>query len=104
MPHQRELLARRGETIYAIFDYLLERLPQFLWSELDVRVPGLPSHVAFTGRHCDDERFACLIVDRRVIDCAGDEPSQLLWRLDLAGVPAELEAADCPRPVRLELD
>jgi hypothetical protein len=98
-----ELLARRDETIGAVYEYLRESLPQYLWSALEVAVAGWPPHVAFGGSHCEAERFVCLTIDRRVIDCAGDEPAALVRRLDLARVGAELEG-DPTRPVHVELD
>jgi hypothetical protein len=99
-----ELLARRDETIGAVYEYLRERLPQYLWSALEVVVAGWPPHVAFGGSHCEIERFVCLTIDRRVIDCASDEPAALLRRLDLARVEVELEEGDAMRPVLVELD
>jgi hypothetical protein len=98
-----ELLARRGATIGAVFEYLRERLPQYLWSPLEVAVAGWPPHVAFGGSHCEIERFVCLTIDRRVIDCAGYDSAALLHRLDLARVEAEL-SGESGRPVRVELD
>jgi hypothetical protein len=98
------LLARRDETIGAVYEYLRERLPQYLWSALEVAVSGWPPHVAFGGSHCELERFVCLTIDRRVIDCAGDEPAALVRRLYLARVEVELEEGDATRPVLVELD
>jgi hypothetical protein len=97
-------LAQRDETIGAVFEYLRERLPQYIWSALEVAVDGWPPHVAFGGCHCDGERFVCLTIDRRVIDCASHAPDELLQRLDLAQVEMELEEGDPARPVSVELD
>ena len=97
-------LALRDETIGAVFEYLTERLPQYIWSALEVTVDGWPPQVAFGGSHCDSERFVCLTIDRRVIDCAADAPAQLLHRLDLAQVGMELDEGEPPRPVSVELD
>ena len=97
-------LAQRDQTIGAVFEYLRERLPQYIWSALEVAVEGWPPHVAFGGSHCDGDRFVCLTIDRRVIDCASDAPDELLQRLDLAQVEMELEDGDPARPVSVELD
>ena len=99
-----ELLARRDETIGAVYEYLRERLPQYLWSALEVTVAGWQPQVAFGGSHCELERFVCLTIDRRVIDCAGDEPAALLQRLALARVEVELDEGDGTRPVLVGLD
>jgi hypothetical protein len=98
------LLARRDETIGAVFEYLRDRLPQYMWSALEVVATGAPPHVAFAGDHCELERFVCLSIDRRVIDCAGYEPAALLHRLDRARVEVELDEGDGTRPVLVALD
>jgi hypothetical protein len=97
-------LALRDQTIGAVYQYLRERLPEYFWSALDVAVNGWPPHVAFSGSHCEGERFVCLTIDRRVIDCAAAAPDELLHRLDLAQVGAQLDRGDPCRPVSVELD
>lgn len=99
-----DLLALREEMIGAVFQYLCERLPEYLWNALEIAVEGWPPHVAFGGSHCEHDRFVCLTIDRRVLDCAAGEPAHLLRRLDLAQVEAALAEGDATRPVAIELD
>ena len=104
VPTDLDRLLARDEAIGAVHQYLCERLPQYIWSALEVVVNGWPPHVAFGGSHCAAERFVCLTIDRRVIDCAAAAPDELLWRLDLAQVETKLDRGDPCRPVSVELD
>jgi hypothetical protein len=99
----QDRLALREEVIGEVFEYLCDRLPQYRWITEEVVVDGWPL-VAFGGRHCAVERFVCLAIDRRVIECAAGEPAQLLHRLDLARVDAALDEGEGARLVTVGLD
>lgn len=94
----------RYEAIGVVFAFLRERLPQYEWGAVEVAAPDAAPHVAFGGSHLAMERFVCLAVDRRVLDCAARTPHELVQRMDLAGIDARLDATDDEEPICLELD
>lgn len=95
---------QRYELVGEIFEFLRDRLPQYEWGVVEVAAQGAPPNIAFGGNHTVVERFVCLLIDRRLIDCAADSPEDFLDRLDLSDIEARLDQGDADEPVHLELD
>jgi transketolase C-terminal domain/subunit len=94
----------RHEVVTRVYEFLRDRLPHYQWGVVEVASESGRHHLAFGGSHTAIERFVCLTIDQRMIDCAAAAPHDLIRRLEIAGVELRLDRSDDDLPVSLELD